>query len=1024
MRVLRLSVSRVSVFLVVGAAVLCSTAFAAVADRISGPIDSSRTIALAKSLHPKAQPRYDQGPVERSFKLGYMTMLLAPSASQQQALNLLLAQQQDRTSPNYHKWLTPQQFGERFGLSQNDLAKITAWLTSEGFQILRTGAGRNAVIFSGDAAQVQSAFGTEIHRYNVDGRQQFANATPVMLPAALNGIVSSVMGLHSFLPHPAHQWRTSHRAQNYHPDYYDSELGNLLAPNDVATIYDIAPLYSASTPIDGAGQKLAIVGQTDVYLADIADFRSGFGLNPITGCATDASGLITSCSSTYFQYVLVGSDPGAVSACGDLGEADLDIEWSGATARAAQIVYVNSPVTYDSDCNYVSGGGVNAALTDVIDPTAGTAPLASVVSMSYGACEAEAGTLETVLQQGNVEGVTIFNSAGDDGAAACDYSPPNNAVDPPFSAAVGGLTVSYPASSPEVTGVGGTEISLANEDSSTYWAGSNGSDGGSALSYIPEIPWNDDAAFADFCESNSGNTFCTQGGSTRQTGWVAITSAATAQEDIWISAGGGGASNCFTQNATTGVCEAGFSQPTWQKVTVSGAPAGVRYVPDVSLMASPNFPGYIFCTPQSEVGNSNSSTSTCVNGIQTAVETYESIVGGTSASTPIFAGIVTLLNQYVGSSGLGNINPTLYQLAASSPNAFHKITSGDNDVYCQAGQPTGQPTAIVCPQTGVFGFSASNSDSATGYNLVNGLGSVDANELAVAWLATAAPDFTLTASTLTPSSVPAGGSTTATLTIAPISGSTGMVVNFSSSSCTGLPTGATCSFSPASVTFNGTTSATTTLTISTLPSMAPSGPTTITIAPTNSGNVTATVSLTVTATTQSFTLAPSSNATIAVTAGQSGTASIMMTPHGGFNTPLIYTCTDTVSESTCIMSPAIATTMNPVTLSVATAAPSAKLVRPGHHSSGIFYAALLPGLFGIFLCSGVGKSGGRGMRLLGLIVVLGASTLWLGSCGGTSSSSSSNPGTPAGTYTITVNATTGGANPLTNSTKVTLTVTQ
>jgi len=749
------------------ASTLC---FAAQSDRIAGTIDSSQGIPLAKSLHPQAQPQYDLGPADPSLKLTYMTLLMAPSPSQQKALDQLLAQQQDRSSANYHKWLTPQQFADRFGLSQNDVNKVAAWLQSEGFQILSVGGGRNAVSFSGTAAQVQRAFGTEIHNYKILGEEHFANSTPLMIPATLNGIVSSVLGTHSFLPRPASQKRSFSGRRNSRPDYFDVNFifPNFLAPGDIATIYDINALYNASSAIDGTGQKLAIVGQTDVYLADINDFRAGFGLNQISGCTSNANGVVTACSATNFQYVLVAGsvDPGTTFACGDLGEADLDIEWSGAVARNAQIVYVNSPVTWNASCTSGTGGGVTASLNAVINPPSGPA-LAPVVSMSYGACEAQAGDLETLLQQGNAEGVTIMNSSGDLGAATCDFNPPNSSR--PFSPAIGGLAVSYPASSPEVTGVGGTSISLANDSypfPSAFWSTSIGANGGTAVSYIPELVWNDDEGLAQYCHAPfSGDTFCVQPGTS---GWVPLTSSATAaqvQEDIWLSIGGGGASNCFTQNGT--VCQAGFPQPTWQQgLSVPSAPAGVRYSPDVSLFASPNFPGYIFCTAQNPP---SVSTSTCVNGITFGIENFGSIVGGTSASSPVFAGIVTLLNQYLGANGLGNINPMLYTLAANSSNgAFQPVTSGDNNVTCQPNTPSIQPTTIQCPAAGVMGYSASNFDPTTHYNLVTGLGSIDANKLFSAWAAArSASSITITPSA---TNVSVGSSESFAVAVTPATG--------------------------------------------------------------------------------------------------------------------------------------------------------------------------------------------------------------------------------------------------------------
>jgi hypothetical protein len=1015
-----------------------SLCFAAQSDRITSPIDSSQVVPLAKSLHPKAQPQYDMGAVDPSLALSYITLLMAPSPTQQRALDQLLAQQQDRNSSNYHQWLTPQQFADRFGLSHNDMNKVTAWLKSQGFQILSIGGGRNSVVFSGTASQVQSAFKTEIHNYNIEGQEHFANSMSLMIPAALNGVVSSVMGLHSFLPKPASQFRGAGAVRNSRGDYYDRKFvfPNFLAPDDVATIYDIAPLYDASTPIDGTGQKLAIVGQTDVYLADITEFRSGFNLAPITGCTTNANGVITACSSTYFQYDLVGSDPGTTYPCsGDLSEADLDIEWSGATARKAQIVYVNSPVTYDSNCNPTNTASVNAALNAAINPPSGP-PVAPVISMSYGICELQAANLEPLLEQGNAEGVTILNSSGDQGSAGCDFNPPNTNL--PFSPAVGGLAVSYPASSPEVTGVGGTEISLANDSypsPSTFWNTTLGPNGGTAQSYVPELPWNDDEELAQYCHSPaSGDPFC-KTGNPATPGWVPLTASATAaqvQSDIWISAGGGGASNCFYHatsvclGAGAGPSGGGFAQPSYQQgLKVPNAPAGVRYVPDVSLLGSADFPGYIFCTP---INAPTNTASTCAgaSGIATAVGTYESIVGGTSVSSPVFAGIVALLNQALGGSGLGNINPKLYALAATPTNGvFHSIASGDNNVYCQPNTPSGFPSNVICPAAGVFGFSSSNADPTTGYNLVTGLGSVDADKLV---LALTAPDFQFSAGTLTPSPVPAGQSATTTLTITAIAGSTGMVVNFSPNSCTGLPPGATCSFNPANVNFDGTNPATTVLTISTLANMTvPSAPQTITIAPINSSQTTTTVSLSVAATTEKFTIAPTSgSATFSVAAGTTVPVSITVASQTGFvNTgssttalPLNYTCSGLPSQSQCAFSPSQSTSATSLTVNITTVGPTGSLRPPRGRGSRIFYALLLPGMFGLALAAG---SRTRAARLLGLIVVLGFSALSLSSCG--SGSSQKNSGTTPGTYAVTVAATTGGANPLTNSFTVSLTIT-
>jgi hypothetical protein len=1018
--------------------------FAAQPNRIAGSIDSRQMVTLPGSLHPKAQPQFDQGAVDPSYQLGYVTLIVAPSPGQQAALDQLLAQQQDRTSANFHKWLTPEQYAARFGMSPSDVAKITGWLESQGFTVLQVPRGRNAVIFSGTAAQIQIAFNTEIHRYDVNGEKHIANSSPVSLPAALRGVVTGVRGLHDFRLKPMYVRPAFSSPNGPHPHYTTTIQGQttyFIAPGDITTLYDLSPLYNATTPIDGTGQKLAIVGQTDIYLADLVDFRNGFNLPSFT-CTTGSTGLVTSCNTTNFAYTLLGTDPGTPS-IGDLFESDLDLEWSGAVARNAQIIFINAETT----------NGVNDALAYAISNT--TAP---VISMSYGACEREAGTLETELQQANVEGITIMNSAGDTGSAECDFNPPGSTntttPPPPYQAADGGLAVGYPSSSPEVTGVGGTSIPAfsPNDYTSAFWGPTNGTDGGSALTTLigQEVSWNDDEALAAYCASNSSNPFCDPSPG------VAVTSAQTYQEDYWISIGGGGVSNCYNPSLLA-TCSAGFPRPTWQAAitipSLTSPQSTYRLVPDVSLLASPNYPGYVFCTPVEELASTTpydtETTSSCASGIPTAADGTivggkfvidPSIVGGTSASSPVFAGIITLMNQYLASfgldkSGLGNINPTLYSLAATPANGvFHKVDSGDSNVYCQPNTPTGQPADVICPAAGVFGFSATNADTTTGFNLVTGLGSVDANALATAWRAFLTPDFQFSTPNPQSVSVAAGASASVVLTIAPISGSTAAVINFSPSSCAGLPTGASCSFNPASVNFTGTNSPTTTLTISTLPTMTvPTSAQNVTITPISPTNVSTSVSLTVTKTTETFSIASTNGLTFPVSPGGTASVSIAVSSSTGFintsnNTtavPVTYSCSGipTTAEIACNFSPSNGQSISQtaVTLNLVTTAATSQSRPPLGRANRVFYALLLPGLFGIVL---LGGSRTRGVRLLSLIVVLGVSTLWLGACGGGSNSSQSNPGTPAASYTITVNATTAGPVAIVNTgTPLTITLT-
>ncbi len=760
-----------SILAILSTLALTSICFAAPPDRITGPILAEQTVRLAAGVPLQARSEFDQGAVDPSFKLTHMTLLTVPSAAQRQALTRLLAQQQDPHSAYYHKWLTPEQYADRFGLSQNDIRKLATWLQSQGFTVVSAARGRNWIVFTGTAAQVEKAFQTRIHGFDVDGKTHFANTTPVAIPAALSGIVTGVRGLSNF---GAKSY--AHRSK---PGYTFPVTGgdlHYIAPGDVATMYDINALYNNG--FDGGGQKLAVMGQTDVYLNDLVYFRSGFGLSTsgYTSCTTNGNNVITACDTTNFQYVYIDTiaDPGAPNSIGDdLPEADIDLEWSSGTARNALIIYVNAP-----DPN---GGGVWDSWYYAVDNT-----VAPVITLSYGLCElAEAqdsGTGEFTflsdeaeLQQANSEGITFMNSSADQGAALCDYR---------ANVAVNGYAVSYPASSPEVTGVGGTLIPYT-EYTSAYWNTTNGPDGGSAKKYIQEEGWNDAQEWSIYCTNNSTAKVCVNNPGLND--WL------TAQESyVGIWASGGGVSNCTSINTTTGACQGGFAQPSWQAGISASAinPSGfgvtntpARYSPDVSLLSSIYWPGYLLCTAADELGGSDTTSSCSPGGAQGIVNdqtNYGFSWGGTSVAAPIFAGIVTLLNQYAvtngiqSTPGLGNINPLLYQIAATPSNgAFNPVITANTGAYsdgafCTAGTPSVQPTALQCPSTGTnagfLGFNTYDSDATTNYNLVTGLGSVDVSKLFTAWAAAA---LATTATAVTSNDNPAnfGDSVTFTATV-------------------------------------------------------------------------------------------------------------------------------------------------------------------------------------------------------------------------------------------------------------------
>jgi hypothetical protein len=750
--------------------ILSMLSFAAVPDRITQPIVPSQTVRLKSGVAMKARPEFDRGPVDPSLNLSYMTLLTAPSAAQKQALTKLLADQQNPRSASYHKWLTPEQYASRFGLSAGDLQKITTWLQSQGFNVLKTARGGNFVVFSGTAGQVEKAFQVEIHNFESKGEKNFANTSPPAIPSALAGIVTGFRGMNNFRP--------KSQLKRSQPNYTFAFQGGdyvFLSPGDIKTMYDMTSLYSAG--IDGTGQTIAVIGETGIFQSDLTNFRQNFGLSAIS--CTVSSDIITACDTPNFKYVLVNGSP--MNIFGDLPEADLDIEWSGATARNAQIIFVTAIATNVWDSWYYA-----------VDNN-----VAPVITMSYTApCElAEAGvdgeggiiSDEAELAQANSQGITFMNSTGDTGSAECDYG---------ANLAEFGYAVGYPASSQYVTGVGGTSIPYT-EYNSTYFGTVNGSDGGSALSYVPEQAWNDSLAFAYECEAHKTSGFCEfygLGNGPLATDWQ------SAQNQFGIAGGGGGVSNCVDVDDND-VCTDGFPQPSWQSgLSFSSVnPLGLgqvsathtRFSPDVSLPASANFPGYLVCTQidgEEGGGSSCDSPTTGIADMLTACLNNSgpcTIFGGTSVSTPIFAGMVSLLNQQVVATGIqptpgvGNINPTLYQLAAANSvnGAFNPVTTASSGIYsngawCDPGTPSSGlgsdpwPVNMICPTSGYafVGFNSFNSDPTTGYNLATGLGSVNIAHLISAWVASNLPTTT---TTLVSSQNPAryGASVTFTATV-------------------------------------------------------------------------------------------------------------------------------------------------------------------------------------------------------------------------------------------------------------------
>ena len=728
---------------------------AVVPSRITEPVDDSRTVTLKGNVSPLARPQFDQGPVPDSQPMTRMMLLLQRSPAQELALHQLLDAQQTKNSGSYHAWLSPQQFGAQFGPSDADVQTITDWLTHEGFQVNKVSAGKMVIEFDGNVAQVRNAFHTEIHKFLVNGKEHMANVSDPSIPEALAPVVGGVVALHNFDKHPYivknGLYRREKGSKQLEPLFtYGNPAHYALGPGDFGKIYNIP---STAT---GAGESIAIIAQTNINTQDVVDFRSMFSLPAYSSVCT--SGLPPTCQ---FSVIINGVDPGILGpdSTDDEIESDLDTQWAGAIAPAANIYLIVSQST-QANPNQVSQG-VDLSALYAVDNN-----VAPIISDSYGMCEAMLGQsgnqfYNSLWEQAASQGITVSVAAGDSGSAGCD---PVESVDP--NAATVGVAVNGLASTPYNTAMGGTDFDpvTTSTDVAMYWAPNTSGDVvTSALGYMPETTWDDSACALAFATSG---TPCTAVDTTYGTD---------------IEAGSGGPSNCIngeyngtsTQYPTT--CNKvnnlyGYAKPTYQS-TLTPADS-VRDIPDISFFGSNGGPlsggtgvAYVICQ-----SDANSNGASC--NIQTPYQDF-SLVGGTSAATPAFAAVMALVEQSLSGQRQGNANYVLYNLASSDSNytggscqsslgqtpaapcVFHDVTKGNNSVACDAGTPNCTNTATNSSAAyGVLACLASYNNGITPawqacpaaanganlaftasakYDLATGLGSINVANLLGKW---------------------------------------------------------------------------------------------------------------------------------------------------------------------------------------------------------------------------------------------------------------------------------------------------
>jgi len=924
------------------------------APRIHAEIGNSEMATLKGSQSPRAQAQFDAGRVAADTRLNGISMVFNRSAAQQADLDALIAAQQDSASPLYHQWLTPDQFADRFGMAQADLDKVETWLQQQGFSIDSVARSRNLIRFSGTVAQVELAFQTQMHHYTAHGEQHFAPSTELSVPAALAPVILAIRNLDDFHPKSHAVVGDSVRTR---PTFTSSQTGSVFfTPGDIVTAYDIKPLYSAG--VNGAGQTIAIVGQSAVVLSDIENFQKAVPLTVKDPTLVLMPGTGTSTINPHGTKA------------GDELESDLDLEWSSAIAPGATVffVYTGSNTSY----------GVFDSIQYAIDEKIG-----NIISASYGDCETDLGkteeaALDAIVQQAAAQGQSVISSSGDTGSTGCSGFTNLTTAQQEAEA------VSYPASSAYVTGLGGTEITAANDVSgSSYWETKNSSQDeiSSVLQYIPEVAWNDD--------SSSGG----------------------------LSSSGGGASTFYT------------SKPSWQ-TGVPGIPAdNARDVPDIALYSSPNLPGYLYCSSDTSI----SITGSCANGFRDANSQYLTVAGGTSFAAPIFAGMLAIVNQKAGyTTGQGLINKQLYALAANSTtyaSAFHDVTSGNND--CLGG-------SSLCGSTA--GFSAG-----TGYDQVTGLGSVDLNNLANAWPASGS---TLTGTTTTVSASNAAPlvntSDTFTITVTTDSGTPVTAGTLSLLIDGGTVYGGTTA--SASVSANGTATYTTSFSttgahqvvaqyLQNATYAASTGVGSVTIAGTSSGK--GSFTLVASPSTLTVTRGTAGTETVTITPAGGYTGTVLLLLSSSNDTALTNLCYEFTTTLTNGDGSVAVTGTSPVSTQLAfdtnasdCAAAPRTIGTPLHRLGGANTGKnsepnpvpLALTFAGLLLAGFLGRSSRKFSALTGLAALL-AVGLAVSACSSTSSGSNatvSNP--PAGTYTITVTGQDSVTSTITGSTTYTFVI--
>lgn len=684
--------------------------------RVVQAVDNAKRSTIHGQTSPLIGKGRDLGKVTAGTSLDHMIMVLQASPQQDYALKTLIDQQLDSGHPNFHHWITPDEFGATLGVADADIEKVTDWLSSQGFNVEEIAAGKRFIQFSGTSDQVETAFQTQMHRYNVNGQVHISNSSDISVPNALRPVILGVPTLNDF-------FKTSNMkgartisqssaamigtASQMHPspvlfsvpDYTNGST-HFVGAGDFAVIYNTTPLLAAGN--DGTGVTIGIIGRTDINLADVQIYRQFFQLknnDPI--------------------FVVPGEDPGVVP--GDDGESYLDVEVSGGAAPGATVKFITSRATLVTD-------GVDLSAMYAVQNN-----LTDIISESYGQCEANFSAVADAFYvnlwaQAAAQGQSVFVSSGDNGPAGCDNANSN------FSSF--GYAVSALASTPYNVAVGGTMFA---DTAGTFWGATatTAPPFTSALGYIPETPWNE----------GKGNNVSPAGDAANVGG-------------LWSGSGG------ISAYITTPSWQQGFGVPTSDPAYPNGRPSDPaspfvpgphRYMPDVSMTAA-LWDGTLYCA---EGVCQLSPTGAIVDA---------GIVGGTSVAAPTMAGVQALINQYNGGRQ-GQPNYVYYALAdAQHTLGLNCQSNASPDPNCAFRDVTTGNT-LICGNSGCTAATKLGWTAAAGYDMATGLGSPNAFALAMNWSSVSFRSTTTTLNLSQNTGIDHGQAVNASGTVAPGAGS-------------------------------------------------------------------------------------------------------------------------------------------------------------------------------------------------------------------------------------------------------------